>query len=117
MLVVSNRGRSRINICNGSQVDHEYNIGNPNDINDPIQLGRVCSIRLPSIEGNVVFHVMRTMLQLLQMKVFHEGLENEDVHDHVRTSWTFVVCSHSSTYHKNQLVPMLFNGRKYKIVE
>ena len=95
MLVVSNRGRSRINICNGSQVDHEYNIGNPNDINDPIQLGRVCSIRLPSIEGNVVFHVMRTMLQLLQMKVYYGGLENEDMHDHIRTSWTFMVCSHS----------------------
>lgn len=71
-----------VNGSNGSQVGHIYNFGNSNDVNDLIQLVSVAAIRLPPFEGNVLFHVTRTMLQLLKMKGPYGGLGHENIHEH-----------------------------------
>lgn len=51
------------------------------------------AIRLPQTEGNVVFHITRAMLQLLQIKGFYRGQPNEDPHDYI--SNFLYVCSPS----------------------
>lgn len=69
-------------------MDHQDTIGNFNvvqepNVNNPHLMGDVRKILLPPAQGNVVFQINSTMLQLLELKKLFSGLSHEDPHEHL----------------------------------
>lgn len=75
-------GEISVNGSNTSQLGHQDNIVNLNDVNEA-QLVGVGAINSPLVVGNTVFHMNSIMLKILQMKGFFEGLAHKDSYEHI----------------------------------
>ena len=63
-------------------------------------MGVIDFIHLSSVEENVLFHITRTMLQLLNFKVLFGGLDHEDPHEHIQKKLMIAGYSPSRIYPK-----------------
>lgn len=70
------------NGINGIQIGQQHHIGNLHDVKKPNAIdyhlmGGNFAFRLQLVEGNAVFHIMSTMLQLFELKGHFNGLTHE----------------------------------------